>query len=233
MSAADDSPTDSVSNDPDVEVRRRAAESLADGDPTGWFDRLYVAAEQGDAVVPWDRGQAHPLLCEWVSSTNLDGTGKRALVVGCGKGWDAELIADLGYATTAFDVSPAGVEAARKAHPGSVVDYQTADLLNPPADWHRAFDLVVEIFTVQALPPELQATATQKVVDQVALGGTLLVIAAAADDAEPVEAGPPWPLTRESIKAFAAEDVQLLQLERLPSPTAPDSYRWRAEFLRR
>src|SRR2546423_15065355 len=38
--------------DPDEHLYRLAAESLAAGDPTGWFQRLY--ADAGSAV-PWDR----------------------------------------------------------------------------------------------------------------------------------------------------------------------------------
>ncbi|ADB32464.1 Methyltransferase type 12 [Kribbella flavida DSM 17836] len=221
-------------DDPDTATRRLARESLAADDPTGWFERLYSAAADGQAVVPWDRGTAHPLLTEWVQSAEPDGAGKRALIVGAGTGWDAELIADLGYDTIAFDISPTAIEAAQRAHPGSKAQYQVADLLDPPAQWHRAFDLVVEIFTVQALPISWQAAATKQVGEQVRPGGTLVVIAAARADDVPDGAveGPPWPLTRASIEAFGVNDLRLIQLEELPSPSDPSSTRWRAEFLR-
>jgi SAM-dependent methyltransferase len=209
--------------DPDLVARRIARESLDQDDPTGWFERLYSAASEGAAVVPWDRGTAHPLLTEWVEESGPDGTGKTALIVGAGTGWDAELIADLGYDTTAFDISPSAVEAARRNHPDSKVRYVTADLLAPPAGWHRAFDLVVEIYTVQALPIELQPAAIKQVGEQVAPGDDV------PDDA--IE-GPPWPLTRAAIGSFATPDLQLIQLTKSPSPTDPTIYRWRAEYLR-
>ena len=87
--------------------------------------------------------------------------------------------------------------------------YEVADLLNPPAEWHHAFDLVVEIYTVQALPISLQPAATKQVGELVRAGGTLLVIAAARDDDTPDDSveGPPWPLTRASIDAFAQNDL--------------------------
>ncbi len=220
--------------DPDVAARRIARESLDQDDPTGWFERLYSAASGGDAVVPWDRGAAHPMLAEWVEESQPAGAGKTALVVGAGTGWDAELIADLGYTTTAFDISPTAVEAARQSHPGSKAEYVTADLLAPPAEWHRAFDLVVEIYTVQALPIELQAAAIKQVGEQVGPGGTLLVIAAARADGQPDEAveGPPWPLTRAAIDSFATSDLRLIQVVQSPSPVDPAIQRWRAEYLR-
>ncbi|MEU4606379.1 class I SAM-dependent methyltransferase [Kribbella sp. NPDC023972] len=220
--------------DPDLVARRIARESLDQDDPTGWFERLYSAASEGAAVVPWDRGTAHPLLTEWVEESGPDGTGKTALIVGAGTGWDAELIADLGYDTTAFDISPSAVQAAQRNHPDSKVHYVTADLLAPPAEWHRAFDLVVEIYTVQALPIELQPAAIKQVGEPVAPGGTLLVIAAARADDVPDDAieGPPWPLTRAAIDSFATADLQLIQLTKSPSPADPSIYRWRAEYLR-
>ncbi|MEV6288165.1 class I SAM-dependent methyltransferase [Kribbella sp. NPDC051770] len=220
--------------DPDAASRLLAHEALDADNPTGWFEELYSAAADGRAVIPWDRGMAHPLLADWISTAQPDGTGKRALIVGAGTGWDAELIADLGYDTIAFDVSPTAVAAAQQAHPDSKAHYQVADLLDPPADWHRAFDLVIEIFTVQALPIAIQPEATHQVGEQVRPGGTLVVIAFARPDDVPDAAveGPPWPLTRAGINAFAENDLRLIQLDQAPSPTDPTAIRWRAEYLR-
>jgi SAM-dependent methyltransferase len=220
--------------DPDLASRRLARESLGQDDPTGWFERLYSAASEGTAVVPWDRGTAHPLLTDWIDTAQPSGSGRKALVVGAGTGWDAELIADRGYDTTAFDISPTAIETAQQNHPDSKATYQVADLLKPPSEWHHAFDLVIEIFTVQALPIPLQPEATSHVSDFVRPGGTLLVIASARDDDTPDDSvdGPPWPLTRAAIDAFAAPDLKLIQLDRSPSPNSATTHRWRAEYLR-
>ncbi|MEU4194253.1 class I SAM-dependent methyltransferase [Kribbella sp. NPDC026611] len=223
-----------MAEDPDVASRRIAKESLDRDDPSGWFEHLYSAASEGQAVVPWDRGTAHPMLLEWVEEAQPEGNGKTALVVGAGTGWDAELIADCGYVTTAFDISPTAIETARSNHPDSKAHYQVADLLAPPAEWRHAFDLVVEIYTVQALPIALQSQAIKQVTEQVGPGGTLLVIAAARPDDVPDEdvQGPPWPLTRAAIQSFTAPDLRLIQLVQSPSPTDPTILRWRAEYLR-
>ncbi|MGW7681490.1 class I SAM-dependent methyltransferase [Kribbella sp. NPDC054772] len=223
-----------MTEDPDVVSRRIARESLDRDDPTGWFENLYAAAADGDAVVPWDRGTAHQLLTDWINEAEPDGTGKTALVVGAGTGWDAELIVDRGYDTTGFDISPSAIETAHRNHPDSKAHYLVADLFAPPADWHRAFDLVVEIYTVQALPIALQPQAIKQVTELVAPGGTLLVIAAARADDVPDDQvqGPPWPLTRAAIQSFTAPDLHLIQLDQSPSPAAPTLLRWRAEYLR-
>jgi hypothetical protein len=99
--------------DPDLRARRLAAEALAAGEPTAWFEPLYAAAEAGQAVVPWDRGVPHQLLVAWAEATSVEGAGRRALVVGCGLGEDAEFVATLGFDTLAFDVSASAIRAAR------------------------------------------------------------------------------------------------------------------------
>ncbi|MEV4201106.1 class I SAM-dependent methyltransferase [Micromonospora globbae] len=208
---------------------RLSAEALAAGDPTGWFERLYTEAERGDSTVPWDRESPHGLLVEWATARELSGAGRRALVVGCGYGRDAEYLGRLGFATTAFDISPTAVRVARERHPGSPVTYVTADLLDPPADWRRGFDLVLESMNVQALPPRVREAAFGAVGEPVAPGGTLLVIAAGREDEEEPPAAPPWPLTRGEIDAFGRSGLAPVRVEDLRDTGI---LRWRAEFHR-
>jgi SAM-dependent methyltransferase len=209
---------------------RLAAESLRVDDATGWFDRLYAAAERGEAVVPWDDGEPHPLLVEWAEAKTLDGEGRRAIVVGCGLGDDSEHVAGLGFETVAFDVAPTAIEAARRRFPDSRVEYLTADLLRPPAEWHEGFDLVVEILTVQSLPDPPRGGAIAQVSRMVAPGGTLIVIATARRDETAPWEGPPWPLTHAEVESFAIDDLQPVQIERVDGATESDPARWRAEF---
>lgn len=209
---------------------RLAARSLADGDPTGWFDRLYAAGAAGEVSMPWSRRTPHPLLEPW--SRGLDGRGRRAIVVGCGLGADAEHVAALGYDTVAFDISETAIRSARLRRPDSSVHYQTADLLDPPVAWIRAFDLVIEVITVQALPDPPRRTAIVNVGHLVAPGGTLLVIAARRTPAGTDVAGPPWPLSRDEIDAFATDGLTQVRVEQMADPRYPDSPRWRAEFRR-
>jgi len=217
-------------DDPRQRYRALSAESLAVDDPTGWFDRLYAEAESGRARVPWDRSAPHPLLADWLRSragTGHDmGAGKRALVVGCGPGDDAEPVARLGFDTVAFDVSEAAIRAARQRYPDSPVDYLVADLFDPPPAWERAFDLVVEVFTVQALPLEHHRRAIERIAGFA--GGELLVISMARDDGEKLTDIPPWPLTRAEIDLFTTVGGLVpVSVERV------DFSQWRAEFTRR
>jgi hypothetical protein len=51
------------------------------------------------------------------------------------------------------------------------VAYRTADLLDPPAEWDRRFDLVVECITVQSLPEPPRREAIERIGGFVAPGG--------------------------------------------------------------
>lgn len=226
-------------------VRAMAAEARSQGQPaSAWFDRLYRAAAAGEAVVPWDTAHAQPLLAQWAASAQqVD--GRRAVVVGAGLGRDIDLVTDLGYDVVAFDVSPAAVAGARQrhvdpqsgAHTRSAasfgVDYRVADLLDLPAAWVGAFDLVVESMTVQALPPSLRERATTAVASLVAPGGDLVVVAAASDATLTDEVlGPPWPLSQGQVEAFAAAPgMSTVSLQRLAA-VAPGHTRWLATFRR-
>ena len=123
--------------------------------------------------------ERHSLLADWAGQRELDGAGRRALVVGCGPGRDAEFISELGYDTVAFDVSEVAVRTAGPRFSNSAVRYQVADPLGPPAQWRGAFHLVVGSMIGQALPVAVGPF--------VALGGTLLAIGE----------------TREEVDAFA------------------------------
>src|SRR5207237_7029747 len=117
-------------------ARQLAADSIASGNDTGWFETLYAAADQGTATVPWADLAPNPSLVSALAGAT---GGGRAIVVGCGLGDDAEHVASLGFAAVAFDVSPTAVSRAKRRFPRSSVEYVTADLLSPPRSWTGGF----------------------------------------------------------------------------------------------
>jgi 2-polyprenyl-3-methyl-5-hydroxy-6-metoxy-1,4-benzoquinol methylase len=204
-----------------------ARPSVQAGDPTGWFERFYTAGLSGEITMPWARREPHPLLVDWLDRHSAP--SGRAVVVGCGLGADAEYLARCGYATTGFDGAPTAIGQCQVRYPESAVDYRVAHLFDLPAEWQRAFDLVVEISTVQALPTELHAAGIDALRSLVAPGGRLLVIARQADPDVPPS--PPWPLTRAEIESFARDGLRAVAIETLPG-ASPGPLRWRAEFAR-
>ena len=215
-----------MARDWDKRADELSSEAISGGEPTAWFDRLYAAGESGEVSMPWDRDEPHVLLREWAEARDLRGEGRRAVVVGCGLGADPEYLSRLGFATTGFDIAPTAVRLARERHPGTSVDYQVADLLDLPSPWRRAFDLVVEIFTVQALPDPPRSAAIPAVADLVAPGGTLLAVAFRHTDGRDVDAGPPFALTREVMDSLAVDGLTVVRAEELDGPL------WRVEYHR-
>jgi SAM-dependent methyltransferase len=227
----------SVQSDDDrarVRARQLAAEAVAAGDGTGWFEKLYEEAEAGVSPVPWADGLPNPHLLSWFSQDRERerGEGRSALVVGCGLGYDAEFLAGRGFMVTAFDVAPSAVAAAQRENPGSPVTYVTADLLNLPRAWAGAFDLVVEAYTVQPLYGPTRAAAIAALHVPVAPDGTLLVIARATNEEDPFRdpALMPWPLTRAEIDAIGAGILREVRVEQFLDEEDPPKLRWRAEF---
>lgn len=215
-----------MARDWDKRADELSSEAISGGEPTAWFDRLYAAGESGEVSMPWDRDEPHVLLREWAEARDLRGEGRRAVVVGCGLGADPEYLSRLGFATTGFDIAPTAVRLARERHPGTSVDYQVADLLDLPAPSRRAFDLVVEIFTVQALPDPPRSAAIPAVADLVAPGGILLAVAFRHTDGHDVDAGPPFALTREVMDSLAVDGLTVVRAEELDGPL------WRVEYHR-
>lgn len=190
------------------------------------FEAMYAGAEAGGAKPPWDYGAPRPQLVAWAEAQNLAGSDREALVVGCGYGADAEFLASLGYRTTAFDFAPTAIAGARRKYPASEVKYLVADVLDLPPEWQGRFDLVVESLTVQSMPPAQHSAATRRIAALVAPEGTLLVLATAREEHAEVD-GPPWPLTRAEVEAFADGDLVLRRLERIENGAW-----WRAELSR-
>lgn len=176
-------------------------EFAARGDATGWFEALYKEVAGDNSRIPWADLEPNPFFVEWLEKNKPDGRGKKAIVVGCGLGDDAEELAKYGFEVTAFDISPTAIEWAKKLYPKTKVNYIVADLFYLPKDWPGAFDFVLEIYTIQPLPIELRAQTIEKIAGLVKTGGEILVICRGRDDVEPTPEVP-FPLSSNDLKTF-------------------------------
>ncbi len=213
-------------------TRELAAEYIRKGDPLGWFEALYQEAKSGDATIPWAELEPNPRLIEFWKVHPLETAGKRAIVIGSGLGDDAEQLAAWGFATTGFDISKTAIEATKKRYPETRVEYVVADLFDPPPAWLRAFDFVLEIYTVQALVGELRSKAIGAIAQFVAPGGRLFVIARGREENEPEGQGPPWPLTRAEMDGFRRAGLEEESFEDYAEPEPPWVRRFRALYRR-
>ena len=212
-------------------ARALAAEYLAKGDPTGWFEQLYWEAERGEATISWADLQPNPSLVEFWKHHPVAAAGKSALKIGCGLGDDAEQLAAWGFETTAFDISESAIRACRRQFPESRVNYVAADLLNPPVVWCAKFDFVLEAYTLQVLPAELRPAAIRNAAGFVRPGGLLLVIARGREEGEP-EGAMPWPLTRRELDQFTRCGLAEVSVEDFVDQESPPVRRFRALYAR-
>jgi SAM-dependent methyltransferase len=182
------------------QANRLAHLHLMSGEPT--FEEMYAQAGADFTSLPWASLAPNRLLTDWLDETP-PAPGDRSLVVGCGLGDDSEELSRRGLDVTAFDISPTAIAGCRQRFPDSKVKYHVADVLDPPGDWRRAFDTIVEIRTLQSLPPGTRDLAARAIAGLLAPGGRLLVICFARDDSHPPDTRP-WPVSRRELEAFTA-----------------------------
>ena len=76
------------------------------------------------------------------------------------------------------------------------------------------FDFVLEIYTVQALPPKYESTLIENIAGFVGVNGQLLVIAEVGKEERAFENGPPWLLTPQHIDSFVSCGLNVKQTMR-------------------
>ena len=140
-------------------------------------------------------------LIDWIETAQLNLQNLRILVVGCGLGDDAEYLAKLGAKVTAFDLSQTAIDWCRHRFPTSQVSYQAVDLFAAPAEWKLSFDLVIEIYTIQALPANIRPNAIDCIGNFVAPNGKLFVVCRGRDPEDACD-NLPFPLTKAELNRF-------------------------------
>jgi SAM-dependent methyltransferase len=210
-------------------ARQIAREHLERGDPLGWFEALYATAEGDPRIIPWADMAPNPNLVQWLDSKRIAATGKKALKVGCGLGDDAEELAHRGFDVVAFDISATAIAWCRRRFPESCVTHIVMDLFDAPKSWFRAFDFVLESYTLQVLPPELRTDAMRRICGFVAPGGTLLVISRGRNSDED-RGNMPWPLTRDELAKFQRGGLQEISFEDYLDNENPPVRRFRAQY---
>lgn len=196
--------------------------SIQEDKPADWFEPLYAESTKYGEGVPWANMETHPSFRRWLSRNQLSGSNKFALVVGCGMGDDAIELERLGFQVTAFDVSKTAIKFCKERFSESSVNFIQADLLQKQSQWQGKFDFVLEIYTVQALPPKYESELIQNISSFVAPAGQLLVIAEVGKEARTFENGPPWLLTPQYVNSFVSYGLGLKNkvIEKDPSNTS-------------
>jgi len=172
----------------------------------GWlhrFEAIYRDSAGDPGKIPWAHRQPCPALLTWLDAEapSLIRPGARVAVVGCGLGEDACALADRGYEVVGFDACPSAIQWATKLHPGRGVTFVEANLFDLPTRLQRRFDLVVEVHTLQALPPAFRHDLAAGMASMLNGKGYLLAIARGRAPHVPLNDndGPPFPLTAHEL----------------------------------
>jgi SAM-dependent methyltransferase len=216
--------------------KRNAARGLAhrfikENNPTGWFEALYAKAKGDARTIPWADLEPNPNLVTWIKHVKFDGAAKRALVIGCGLGDDAEYLAALGFHNVdAFDISKTAIAWCRKRYPNSKVNYYVDDLLQYKNGGR--YEFILEAYTLQVLPRELHGKCIEVIARLLKDHGKLLVITRGKEEDD--EPGlMPWPLTREELYGFEKYGITLVTFEDYYDNEQPPVRRFRALFEKR
>lgn len=212
--------------------KRSAARELAhrfikEDNPTGWFEALYTTAKGDAHTIPWADLEPNSNLVTWVERVESDGTAKRALVIGCGLGDDAEYLAAFGFSVDAFDISKTAIGWCRKRFPRSEVNYYVEDLLHYKNGGR--YEFILEAYTLQVLPRELHGKCIEVIAHLLKNHGKLLVITRGKEDDD--EPGlMPWPLTKEELYGFEKYGITVITFEDYYDDEDPPVRRFRALF---
>jgi SAM-dependent methyltransferase len=216
-----------------VEIRENlislSKEVVGDDQPLRWFEELYSRAERNSMMIPWATLEPNPVMLKWLEGRNISG---KALVVGCGLGDDAIGLEKLGWEVTAFDISSACVNWCKERFPNSNVVWQVADLLNPPDEWFRKFDLVVEIHILQAIPDGgIRESGAHNLPKLLNKNGHLLCIGRLDDGRELEMNPPPWPLKKRWLDE-QFQELEKVDFELFTKPELPATPRYVSSWTR-
>ena len=170
-------------------------------DPTGWFDSIYTDAQGDHRAVFWADLEPCPYLLKWLKNCTFEHAGRKAIVVGCGVGDDAEALSVEGYEVTAFDISSEAIRLCKNRYPETRVNYLVADLFAYPSAWAESFELVYECNTIQVLPGKYRIRARDAMVSLLTPQGYLLVSCRSRLKGEQQD-DIPLPLDKEEIDGF-------------------------------
>ena len=161
------------------------------------------------SVQSFDKGGASPVLRSLLSSGAVDVSGKRAIVPGCGRGYDVFVLARAGAAqAVGLELSRTAVEQARAFQEaqgwgdlGSKVDFQVGDFFDSNRE-EGAYDVGYDYTFFCALHPTMRkdwANAWRRALKP---GGVLVTLVYPVDSTADPSTGPPWPVTPALYEEF-------------------------------
>jgi SAM-dependent methyltransferase len=188
----------------------------------GYWSHLYRA--QRDR---WDLGRPAPSLVALLDSTEAPPRG-RVVVPGCGRGYDALLLAARGYSVLGFDFAAEAIaDATRLAlRQGARVTFEQQDLFALPEAYTGSFDLVFEHTLFCAIDPSRRPEYVEVMHRLLKPGGEFVGIFFV----HPRPGGPPFRTEPAEINSLFASHFLIRQLA--PAPISVPERRGEEAFGR-
>lgn len=188
----------------------------------GWDHyQTHWEAQWRDGIKPssrWDIGQASPQLQQLLRSGDLAVKGKRAVVPGCGRGYDVAAFAQAGADATGLDISTTAIRDA-EAYLHETLDADCAQharimlgdfLKDTPS---TSYDVGYDYTFGCAMHPDMRSAWAAGWARHLAKGGELVTLVFPVDPTRDRMQGPPYPVTpelyTELLTAVGFENVHL------------------------
>ncbi|KAI4736196.1 S-adenosyl-L-methionine-dependent methyltransferase [Aureobasidium sp. EXF-12298] len=219
--------------DKPTDARERLRQNFLDHDPKQHPNRWEHLWQQDD--LPWDKGFASPALADVLADrkdllpTAESGRRLRALVPGCGKGYDVLLLASWGYDAVGVEAAATAVKAANaeskgwEEKPEYVVKDETKgrgsakfvfgdffekewekDAIGEDGSKEGQWDLIYDYTFLCALPPALRPNWAARQSSLLSPGGRLICLEFPTYK-PPSTGGPPWALRPETYLAHLSQ----------------------------
>ncbi len=177
-----------------------------------FWERHYQAGS-----LRWDLGQAAPPFVNWLNSSEAPRPG-RAVVLGCGRGYDALLFAARGFEVVGVDFAPSAIAAAQQLAQatGSSAQFLQRDIFGLAAEWTGQFDYVVEHTCFCAIAPAKRSDYVRLVRALLRPQGELIGLFFTHSRA----GGPPFGVTPEQLRQYFEAEFEILALHRASDSVA-------------
>lgn len=163
-------------------------------DNSQFWEDIYLEDDAG-----WDLGGPTPIFESMAHSMSPG----ELCIIGCGKGYDAILFAQKGFAVTAIDFAPSAVNALEKLAKEHDVNIQIiqSDIFSLTSEYINIFDYVIEQTCFCAINPGRRKEYESMVKHMLKIGGKLIGLWFPLDKAEE-DGGPPWGTTIDEVKSI-------------------------------
>lgn len=161
----------------------------------------------------WDAGKSAPILHDLIERGVLP--PGRALVPGCGAGYDVVTLAKGGWNATGLDLAPTAVERFRQVREGAGVDAESASVeVANFFEWRpeTTFDVIWDYTFLCAIEPEMRSEWSQQMERLLSPGGQLVTLIFPVDPDRGDE-GPPYRMSPDLVTELLTPRFRNLELE--------------------